>query len=149
VKLQQPKKQEPLRGFSHLDLGLHGKVEPRPGEGDLQIPEVELNQRSESKNRHPEEQPLIAVPQPGNQAKQRDQGVQQREGKSELLPAQKLIVKRGSGRGNRLRTADLWNREEAAEVSGRVRRLEGGTRRGQPARRCGLGPDQLSVRGRR
>ena len=123
VQLQQPKKQDPLRCFSHLDLGLHCKVEPRSGEWDLQIPKEEFDERSEGKNRHPEEQQLITVAQPGNQAKQRDQGVQQREGEGELLPAQKSIIEGGSGRGNRVWTADLGNRGEAAEVSGRVRRL--------------------------
>ena len=102
MKLEKPEQQEPLRDFSDLYLGLHGKVQSQGVVRNVETTKEKFSQRREREDGHPEEQPLFSVAEPANQAENGDQGVQRGKTEGKLSAAQPLIIERCFAGGNSL-----------------------------------------------
>ena len=88
IELQQIDQQEPLAELSKGDPGLDEPGQPDAGHGKAQPTQYQLQNRHERVGRHPEQQPLLAVSEPRNEAEYGCQSVERREAEEELPAAQ-------------------------------------------------------------
>ena len=69
IELKQIKQKEPLAELPDADRGLDDPRQPDSGHGKTESIQEHFQNRHEGVGSHPEQKPLFAVAQPGNEAK--------------------------------------------------------------------------------
>jgi hypothetical protein len=87
IELQKIDQEEPLAGLSQGDRRLNNPGQPDSGYWKAQPIQYQFQNRHQSVGSHPEQEPLPAISEPGNEAEHGCQPIERRKAEDELPAA--------------------------------------------------------------